>query len=688
MKKLLSLLAICFSISAFAQNNVTFQVDMNEYAGAYTTVNLNGTFNAWCGPCAVMTETAPGSGVYAITVDIPAGPIEYKFTVDGWAGQESLTPGSSCTVTSGGFTNRSHNVAAATTLDVVCWNSCAACGVVVTSDVTFQVDMNEYANPFTTVYMSGTFNGWSGDANPMSETAPGSGVYALTLTLGEGAQEYKFTTDNWTDQESLTPGASCTVSGPGYTNRVHNTSGDATLDVVCWNSCAACGVVINSDVTFLVNMNDYVDPFTTVYVSGTFNAWSGDANPMTETGPGSGIYTATVSIPNGAHEYKFSLDNWATSENLTPGTSCTITTSGFTNRFINVTGTSSLGAPCYASCDACGINNTSDVTFIVDMSQYTVAFTEVAVFGSFNGWCSGCNPMTDFDGDGIYVVTLTLTNAAYEYKFIVDPTAPTEAAEQFVTGAPCTVGVEFVNRAITVSGDMTTAAFCWESCDACAEPVCQVPTNMDVVEIAFGTTNPRVNATWVNAEGTASCEVKGGRISDASAGTANPVFQNPTNTKLLTQTNGTTVNFNIALYNNPTIPFVIGKTYGYEVRCACADGSGFSAWSGITPGATFVVPGLPATAAVSSTKLLEAGLNAMSVYPNPADAMLNIQMELTVEGSVEINLINALGQTVLQERNSGTAMNARVDVSSLDAGIYMLSLRTSSGVVTERVIIK
>jgi hypothetical protein len=31
---------------------------------------------------------------------------EYKFAYDSWAGQESLTPGSSCTVSNGGFTNR------------------------------------------------------------------------------------------------------------------------------------------------------------------------------------------------------------------------------------------------------------------------------------------------------------------------------------------------------------------------------------------------------------------------------------------------------------------------------------------------------------------------------------------------------------------------------------------------------
>ena len=577
MKKLLSVLAICFSISAFAQNMVTFQVDMAGYAGTFTDVNLNGNFNGWCGPCALMAETAPGSGVYAITVDLAAGDIEYKFTVDGWTDQENLTPGSGCTLTTGGFTNRLYNVA-----------------------------------------------------------------------------------------------------------------GTATIPTVCWESCAACGVSTNADLTVSVDMNEYADPYTTVHVSGSFNGWSGTANPLTETAPGSGVYATTISVPEGQHEYKFTIDDWAAQENLVPGTPCVLTTSGFTNRVVTVAGNTTQPTVCWQSCTECGIDNTSDVTFRVDMNQYTAPYSSVAVFGSFNGWCSGCDPMTDADADGIYEVTLTLTNADYEYKFIVDPTAATEAAEQFVAGEPCTVGVEFVNRFISVSEDASTPAFCWESCSACTGGGCQAPTGMDVVEIGFGGTNPRVNATWVNPEGTTSCEVKGGRISDASAGTANPVFQNAANTKILNQTNGSTVNFNIALYNNPTIPFVIGKTYGYEVRCACADGSGFSDWSGIIPEATFVVPALPVTGqnSTASTKLLDAGVNAMNIFPNPAEGSVNVQIELTESGSVEVFMTNALGQVVLQERMNGESIMSTMDVSTLESGIYMMAVRTASGMVTERVIIK
>jgi len=229
---------------------------------------------------------------------------------------------------------------------------------------------------------------------------------------------------------------------------------------------------------------------------------------------------------------------------------------------------------------------------------------------------------------------------------------------------------------------------CQGAYDACVTPACQAPNTLDVVEIGFGTSNPRVNATWVNPEGTVSCEVRGGRISNASYTAGEPEFANALNTQTITQTNGSTVNFNIALYNNPNIPFTVGARYGYEVRCACSDNSGFSSWANITPEATFVVPAAPAGVELASTKLLEAGLYTMRVYPNPTAGQVNIQMELMEEGSVEILIQNTLGQTVAQERVSGTSVTHRMDVTSFEAGIYLLSVRTASGVIIERLIVE
>ena len=49
-------------------------------------------------------------------------------------------------------------------------------------------------------------------------------------------------------------------------------------------------------------------------------------------------------------------------------------------------------------------NTISDVTFKVDMSQYSGSqgsgYT-VNLNGTFNGWCGSCNPMTDADNDSV-----------------------------------------------------------------------------------------------------------------------------------------------------------------------------------------------------------------------------------------------------------------------------------------------
>jgi len=107
-------------------SNVTFQVDMGQYAGAFGTVNLNGGFNGWCGSCAEMTDD-DGDNIYEITVEGLSGNIEYKFTLDGWTAQEEFAGGEPCTLTTGEFTNRFYAVDGDVTLDAVCWNMCTLC---------------------------------------------------------------------------------------------------------------------------------------------------------------------------------------------------------------------------------------------------------------------------------------------------------------------------------------------------------------------------------------------------------------------------------------------------------------------------------------------------------------------------------------------------------------------------------
>ena len=106
--------------------NVTFQVDMSQYAESYVFdgVYLNGSFNVWCGVCNPMTDD-DGNGFDYDPEPVP-GTYQYKFTLDGWNYQEEFVPGQSCTsapkASSGTLTFQADFV-----LPAFCWESCEGC---------------------------------------------------------------------------------------------------------------------------------------------------------------------------------------------------------------------------------------------------------------------------------------------------------------------------------------------------------------------------------------------------------------------------------------------------------------------------------------------------------------------------------------------------------------------------------
>jgi hypothetical protein len=218
-----------------------------------------------------------------------------------------------------------------------------------TPNITFKVDMSQYTGPaYTGVFVNGTFNGWNGTSNPMSD-ANLDGVWEATVPIGAGAIEYKFTLNGWAFEEQFVGGESCTVTNGQYTNRSYTVTGDATLGTVCYNSCAACA----NNVTFKVDMANYVGlPFTGVFINGTFNNWCGVCNPMTDTNM-DGIWDLTIPLPNGSIEYKFTLDGFTGEEVFLGGEPCTVTTGQYTNRSYTVAGIADLGVVCYNSCAAC-----------------------------------------------------------------------------------------------------------------------------------------------------------------------------------------------------------------------------------------------------------------------------------------------------------------------------------------------
>jgi beta-glucanase (GH16 family) len=106
--------------------NVTFQVDMNNVTVPFTLPEVNGTFNSWCGSCASLTDVN-NDNIWEITLSVPPGYYEYKFSSDNWNVQEDLLNAGNCVVSAWGYTNRFLNITSDTILDLVCWGSCAEC---------------------------------------------------------------------------------------------------------------------------------------------------------------------------------------------------------------------------------------------------------------------------------------------------------------------------------------------------------------------------------------------------------------------------------------------------------------------------------------------------------------------------------------------------------------------------------
>ena len=78
---------------------------MNQVTDAFTTPEVNGTWNSWCGNCNPMND-ADGDG-YETTIPLLSGNYEYKYSADTWSIQEMNDPNASCTNGNTTYTNRS-----------------------------------------------------------------------------------------------------------------------------------------------------------------------------------------------------------------------------------------------------------------------------------------------------------------------------------------------------------------------------------------------------------------------------------------------------------------------------------------------------------------------------------------------------------------------------------------------------
>ncbi|MGD2003355.1 MAG: lamin tail domain-containing protein [Flavobacteriales bacterium] len=362
MKRLIAFLFLCLPFMSFAQKDVTFIVDMRDYSGSYNGVYVNGTWNNWCGTCNPMSDPE-GDSVWTVTLPLTADSVEYKFTLDGWTGQESLTSGSTCTKTSGIYTNRFAVLNGDTILPGVAWESCGPKSGQVY--MTFQVNMEYTAVDSTGVYLAGGTGFGNPGANQMYPI--GDSVYSKTLPAASGFYSmFTFLSANdptWGAKENIV-GLSCAAGQWSDRDMVgYSSTSGLTSDFhyrTCFGQCSTDGSctapATANDVTFRVDMSNVTSSFTNVYVSGTLNSWSGNSNQLTDA-DGDGVYEGDISLMPGSYEFKFTYDNWTGDETLdaTLDSACTLTTGTFTNRYITIgNADTTLPVYCWEECTSCG----------------------------------------------------------------------------------------------------------------------------------------------------------------------------------------------------------------------------------------------------------------------------------------------------------------------------------------------
>lgn len=350
--------------------DITFSVDMNSYAGPFTTVYVSGTMNGWSGDANPM-EDSDGDGIWTTTItDVPIGLHEYKYTIDNWAGQELFSPYTPCVITTinmdGTFVNRRLSVSGDAILPTYCFNSCFACGDGV--NITFQVGSGNIAADPNGLFIAGGGNFGNPGDYPMNDD-DNDGVWVITVERQKGFESYfTFTNGNCPDyscKENI-EGQSCANPDNFNDRKIGPVTQDTTI-ATCFGECTdnfdtCMGSTAPANVTFRVDMNGYVGAFTTAYVSGSMNGWSGDANPMTDAN-GDGIWETTLTVSPADYEFKFTLDNWTADEQFTKGAPCTISINNgeFVNRLISVEGDTAI---CFLwnTCDACEPLATNDIT--------------------------------------------------------------------------------------------------------------------------------------------------------------------------------------------------------------------------------------------------------------------------------------------------------------------------------------
>ncbi|MFN5620635.1 MAG: T9SS type A sorting domain-containing protein [Flavobacteriales bacterium] len=278
--------------------NVTFRVNMANESVSAAGVHIAGSFQGWTPGASQMTDN-DGDGVYEFTAIIEENTdVQYKFlNGDAWGPAEEMVP-ADCGVANGlGGFNRALMIGSNdTTLQTVCFSSCADCLPVSLVIVTLNVDMSNETVTNDEVFVAGSFNSWT----PEAMIPLGNSLYQLPIAVNAGQViAYKFVNGTAWESVPMECGVDDMFGGYNRSFLVGNTNEE--IPVECFAACGPCVVIPTVQLTLTVDMSQQTVNAAGVYVAGTFNGFSASATQMQEISPA--IYRSVITV--GQNEQQF-----------------------------------------------------------------------------------------------------------------------------------------------------------------------------------------------------------------------------------------------------------------------------------------------------------------------------------------------------------------------------------------------
>ena len=86
----------------------------------------------------------------------------------------------------------------------------------------------------------------------------------------------------------------------------------------------------------------------------------------------------------------------------------------------------------------------------------------------------------------------------------------------------------------------------------------------------------------------------------------------------------------------------------------------------------------------------DINISNLLIYPNPSDGIINIEFSSDITLDFSVSLINVIGQVVIIDKKelfSGEYVK-QVDVSNYANGIYLIEVKTDSGVINKKLILQ